>query len=664
MPRLFSRSPAADAAHPAFSNLFVQTEFVAALEALLATRRTRVGEAPMWAAHVVAVEGEAIGKIEFETDRARFLGHGRGIRTPMSVIDGRPLSGTVGSILDPILSLRRRVRIPPGGAVRITFSTVVAPTRDGALDLADKYSASSAFERVATLAWTQAQVQLHHLGVETDEAHLFQRLANRVLYSDPTLRPPADVLARNTLGQMALWPYGISGDLPIVLVRIDEPEDREIVRQCLRAYEYWRTKRLAVDLVILNEKGTSYLQDDLQSSLDELLRTNQAKHQPHDGFENRGGIFMLRADRLPPADRLLLQTTARAVLLSRRGTLAEQVERLANPEVAHSAGNRRRRLAPPVEELPTSGDLEFFNGVGGFAGGGRTYRTILGEGQWTPAPWINVIANPSFGFQVSESGRGLHLVGEQSGESADAVVERPRERCARRGALHPGRGERRALGANGVTHSRGHLAVRRDPRSRIQSLRAHLPRNRARAPPARATGGPDQSLAPRYREPLGAAASPLRYRLRRVGARRRPSSSAPYIVTELDEETGALFVRNFWIAEFADRVAFADLAGRQTSWTADRTEFLGRNGTLDHPAALEEGRLLAGAAGAGIDPCAALQTTVDLDADERTEICFLLGQGANVVEARLLIERYRAVDVGVLWETVTSRWEDILGPSR
>ena len=199
-------SPAADAAHPAFSNLFVQTEFVTPLEALLATRRTRVGEAPMWAAHVVAVEGEVIGKIEFETDRARFLGHGRGIRTPMSVIDGRPLSGTVGSILDPIVSLRRRVRIPPGGAVRITFSTVVAPTRDGALDLADKYSASSAFERVATLAWTQAQVQLHHLGVETDEAHLFQRLANRVLYSDPTLRPPADVLARNTLGQMALWP--------------------------------------------------------------------------------------------------------------------------------------------------------------------------------------------------------------------------------------------------------------------------------------------------------------------------------------------------------------------------------------------------------------------------------------------------------------------------
>ncbi len=653
--------PGADAAHPAFSNLFVQTEFAAALNALLATRRPRhTGEAQIWAVHVLAVEGETVGEVEFETDRARFLGHGRGIRTPMSVIDGHPLSGTVGSVLDPIVSLRRRVRIPSGGAVRVTFSTVVATTRDEALGLADKYSAPSAFERVATLAWTQAQVQLHHLGVGTDEAHLFQRLANRVLYSDPTLRPAPDALARNTLGQVALWPYGISGDLPIVLVRIDEPEDREIVRQCLRAHEYWRTKRLAVDLVILNEKGTSYAQD-LQTSLEEMLRTNEAKHQQHDGFESRGGVFILRADRLPPADRILLQSTARAVLLSRRGTLAEQVSRAPHPEVAHSAGERRPGAAPLAEETPPSDDLEFFNGLGGFAANGRAYRTVLGEGQWTPAPWSNVIANPSFGFQVSESGAGytwstnsrenqltpwsndpvsdtpgeaMYVRDEESGDIWGPTALPIREDAWPYVATHGPGYSRFEHASHGIALELLQLVPPEDPikvsRLTIENrsgTRRHL------------------SITAYVEWALGASRS----------------SSAPFIVTEHDRETGALFARNFWNAEFAGRVAFADLGGRQTSWTADRTEFLGRNGTLDHPAALEQSRPLTGAAGAGIDPCGALQTTVDLDAGERIDLSFLLGEGANTAEARSLIDRYRTADIDALWKTATSRWEDVLG---
>ena len=253
---------AADVAHPAFQNLFVQTEFVAEVGALLATRRPRSrDEQPMWAAHVAVVEEEAGGVIQYETDRARFLGRGRSVRSPASVIDGRPLSDTVGAVLDPIFSLRCRVRLAPGATAHAIFSTVVAESREEVLDLADKYRDSATFERAATLAWTQAQVQLHHLGIEPDEAHLFQRLANRILYSDRSLRPAAGLLARNEWGAPGLWAHGISGDLPIVIVRIDEAEDLDIVRQLLRAHEYWRLKLLDVDLVILNEHGATYAQD-------------------------------------------------------------------------------------------------------------------------------------------------------------------------------------------------------------------------------------------------------------------------------------------------------------------------------------------------------------------------------------------------------------------
>ncbi len=271
--------PAADAAHPAFSKLFVQTEYLAKVGAILATRRRRSPAEPeIWAAHLAVVEGETVGEPEIETDRARFLGRGREVRAPIAVMDGRPLSNTVGTVLDPVFALRRRVRVPPGRTVRIAFWTVVASSRAEVLDLIDKHHDATAFDRAATLAWTQAQVQLSHLGIDAEEAGLFQRLAGHVLYADPSLRPSSDAIRRGGGGPAALWAQGISGDLPIVLVRIDNIEDIAIVRQLLRAHEYWRMKQLAVDLVILNERASSYVQD-LQIALETLVRTSQSRPQ-------------------------------------------------------------------------------------------------------------------------------------------------------------------------------------------------------------------------------------------------------------------------------------------------------------------------------------------------------------------------------------------------
>ena len=219
----------------------------------------------MWVAQVVVVEGDTVGELQYETDRARFLGRGRHVRTAVSMIDGRPLSNTVGSVLDPVMSLRRTVRVLAGETVRVVFSTIVGQTRDQVLDLADKYSDPRVFERACSLAWTQTQVQLHHLGIGTEEAQLFQRLANAVLYPDASLRPSSETLGHSTVERTALWAHGISGDLPIVLACIDKAEDVDTARQLLRAHEYWRIKQLSADVIILNEKPASYEQD-LQGS--------------------------------------------------------------------------------------------------------------------------------------------------------------------------------------------------------------------------------------------------------------------------------------------------------------------------------------------------------------------------------------------------------------
>ncbi|HJQ94931.1 MAG TPA: glucoamylase family protein, partial [Acidimicrobiia bacterium] len=396
--------PATDDSHPAFSNLFVQTESVTGHDALLANRRPRAADdETYWAGHVVAIRGEVVGGLQFETDRARFLGRGRRIHEAAAL--GRPLSNSVGRVLDPVFSLRRRVRVQPGETAHLTFSTVAAMSRETALDLVDKFSDPGAFEQSLTGAWTQAQVRLHHHGITPEQAHLFQQLAERLIYVDPAMRAPSATLASASGGQAALWRHSISGDLPIVLLRIDQPEDRGILRDLLRAQEYWRSQGLAADLVIINEKPGSYVAD-LQATIEEVVRTTGRGIGP----EPNGGVFLFRGDLLSSEDRALLQSSARAILLSHHGTLADQLARRPRPPIASLSRRKAGQASSPGGSQPRL-DLEFRNGLGGFAEGASQYVVVLGEGQWTPSPWVNVVANERLGFVVSESGAGFTWAG-------------------------------------------------------------------------------------------------------------------------------------------------------------------------------------------------------------------------------------------------------------
>ena len=653
--------PAADTAHPAFSNLFVQTEAVPELDTLLATRRVRAAdETPVWLAHVARVDGESIGALQWETDRERFLGRGQDIRTPRFALDGRPLSNTIGSVLDPVFSLRRRVRLRPGKTVRVIFSTLVAPSRDQAVALADKYRDAATFDRAATLAWTQAQVQLHHLNVKPDEAHLFQSLASHILYPHRTLRASADVLARHVEGPAALWAHGISGDVPIVLVRIDEVDDVEIVRQLLRAHEYWRMKQLAVDLVILNERAPSYVQD-LQTLLETVVRTSPAQ-APLSRRTARGGVFILRADLMTPAQRDVLLAVARAVLLSRRGTLAEQVLRAERADAGALSPPRAlpTKAAAPAPS-PAPPDLEFFNGLGGFADNGREYVIRLDDGRGSPAPWINVVANASFGFQVSESGSGYtwsvnsrenQLTAWSNDPVSDPAGEILYVRDDETNELwtptaHPIRHERASYVArHGQGYSRFAHVSHGIALELLQLVPLDDPLKISRLALTNSSGRHRRLTVTAYVEWV-------------LGASR--STAAPFVVTEMDPHTGALLARNPWSLDFAARVAFADLGGRQTAWTGDRTEFLGRHGSTRQPAALDAKQPLSGRVGAGLDPCGALQTAVELAPGECAEVVFVLGQAASRETAHEVVARYRACDFDTLLAKVVAFWDEVLG---
>lgn len=639
----------ADLAHPAFTKLFVQTEYLPGLRALIATRRRRAPEEPeIWVAHLAANATE----VEIETDRAQFVGRGQDVRRPSAIRETRPLSGTTGTVLDPAFSIRVPISIRPGNIARIAFWTMAAPSRSALLAMIDTHRDQAAFERVRTLAWTQAQVQLRHLDITPATADLFQKLAGHILFAGPAMRASSAIIAKGAGAQPLLWEQGISGDLPLLVLRIKYDVNADVVRTLLLVHEYLRLKQLAVDFVILNEHPPSYLQE-LQTSLDQIV------HATSRGSSEVGSIRILRADLLSPATRNLILSSARVVLQADR-EISEQLDN-AEPALARllPATQPVRGSSPSTFSAPDIPELEFFNGHGGFTDDGKEYAIVLGPRQTTPAPWINVIANDTFGFQVSADGSGYTWSGNSREHqitpwSNDPVSDHAGEifylRDENTGTLwRPTAAVLRDRAATYITrHGRGYTQIERIAHGISSRLIQFVPI----ADPVKITRIQLHNLSDQPR-----TLSVTTYVEWVLGANR--STSAPFVTTELDSETGTLFARNRWNATYGQRVAFADIGGYLTASSGDRRAFIGRNGSLEHPIAFAAPDGVQGAVGAGLDPCGVVQTVVTLPAGGKAEIVFLLGDAESEDEAHRLVAHYRTINLDDMLEAVRQHWDSV-----
>ncbi len=651
-------SPAADALHPAFGNLFVQTEILPQRRAILCTRRPRsINEPVPWMFHLMAVHGAEPGEVSFETDRMRFIGRGNTVADPQAMRGSATLSGSQGSVLDPIVAIRHRIALDPEESATIDIVSGACETRDAAMGLVGKYQDRRLADRAFDLAWTHGQVVLQQLNATEADAQLYGHLAGSVIYANSSLRADASVLIRNRRGQSGLWGYSISGDLPIVLVQIGDPANIDLVRQLVQAHAYWRLKGLAVDLVIWNEDHAGYrqqLQDQIMGLIAAGIEANVT--------DRPGGIFVRLAEQISDEDRVLLQTVARAILVDTRGTLWDQIHRrrIAEVPVPRFTPTRTHRVeAPAVAELPGSG-LVFFNGSGGFTPDGREYVITTAHGQVTPAPWANVLANPDFGTVLSESGSTYTWSGNAhefrltpwnndpvSDPSGEAFYLRDEESGHYWSPTPlPVRGATPYISRHGFGYS-----VFEHTESGIRSeMWVYV-----------ALDAPVKFTVLKVRNGSGRSRrlSATGYVEWVLGDLR--SKSAMHVATEVHSDSGALFARNPYNTEFAGRVAFFDVDVAVRTVSGNRTEFLGRNGTLRSPAAMTRARL-SGKVGADLDPCAALQVPFELADGEEREIIFTLGAGRDADDAANLVHRFRgpAAARGVL-ETVWQHWSRTLG---
>ena len=671
---------AADRAHPAFSKLFVQTESLPEHSALLASRRPRSADDPtLWAVHVVAMPAESEEWGQCETDRARFLGRNGSPARPEALY--KNLTGSVGAVLDPIFSLRRRLTLAPGERIEIKFMTGAGESREVVVALAEKYSQLQAANRAVELAWTYAQLDLRHLRLQPDEAMRYQQLASYVLYPSAFLRANEDRLKRNRLAQPSLWAHGISGDLPIVVLTIGDVDDIDVAQQLIIAHNFWRTRGLKCDLVILNDEAASYDQP-LQ---DQLRRLIQAYAQTT-GADQPGGVFLRPSRDIPEEDLTLILTVARVAMVAARGNLAQQLGNLAPQRplpAAFRAQNARRQVPGDRGEDSTTSsaaanarnfgeepsaplpflELPYFNGTGGFTEDGKEYIIYMGPGTQTPLPWINVMANPLFGTIVSESGRGYSWYGNSQSNrltpwSNDPVLDPLGEAIYIRdedlGVLWtPTPRPIREQDAYRAHHGQGYSSWEHNSHAIEQELLTFVPVDDNGGSPVRI-----QRLRLRNASSHTRRLTITSFVEWTLGVEREDTQM--HVVTEWDKGSQSLFARNAYQPDFGSRVAFTTSQPPASSYTGDRAEFLGRNGSASSPAALRRVKL-SNRVGAGTDPCGALQVTIEIAPGQQTEVLFVLGQGSDANEARALATRFHnPAEVDQALRTTQQWWDKTL----
>lgn len=646
----------ADVAHPAFSKMFIETQYLPELEAIVFSRRPRsLHEEQLFLMHMLTLK-TCWEPTQCETSRMEFLGRGNSIGSPAIFETRRSLSGSTGAVLDPVCSLRARVELQEGQTEIAVFSTGFAKTREDIVGLAERYHDLRSVTRAFEMAWSHNNIELRREEYSIRQVHAFQRLLTTLMYNVDAARGKAESLINNRLTQSGFWRFGVSGDLPIVFLRVNDPAQISLVKELLLAHQYIRMRGIIFDLVILNEYPGGYFQN-FQEELEFLVRSGYIGGL----VDQKGGVFLRTAVQLSAEEITLLEAIARVLLLGERGTLSAQlvfekkpIEPISRRRIAATEGPETASLANVSRS-----DYEFFNGMGGFVEDGKTYQLELSGRRLPPLPWSNVIANRDFGFLVSESGSG-YTWSENSRENkitpwhndpvSDPVGEAIYLRDSDQGSYwSPTPKPVSSRKQFQVRHSFGESEFRTVERGVESALTL--------------SGSPTEKvkwwhLKLKNRTEKERRLEAYLYVEWTLGIQREDSIRS--VVTNFDKQVGILYACNHYNNEFAGRVVFVGSNLPVQSYTTSRHEFIGRHGDTSAPRGLEvpepttltslisAGRTpaeLSKKVGVGFDSCAVLKVQVHLAPGEEREALFYLGEGSSIEDAKKRAPHFRSVKV-------------------
>lgn len=645
-----------DIVHPAFGNLFIRTEFIQNPECIIANRRPRAkGQKKPFAVQTIALKGTSVGTVQYETSRVNFIGRGKNLTFPNAMEGDTPLQNTVGAVLDPIISMRKRVRIEPGETCTIAYTTAVADSKEDAIELAKKYKELNNVNRAFELALTQNAVEMKYLGIKSPQANLYQSMASKILYLSPLFERRSEYIKNVKRGQSSLWKYGISGDIPIVLVVVKENKHKDMIRQMLNAHEYWSIKGLKVDLVILNLQETAYTQP-LQDSIRDVIATSHAR----DKQNKSGGVFLYNKATIEKEDIDLLMAIARLVMEGDKGLVVNQIK-------TEKKQKKQMDLLPVINrtcvfksyKFPEN-KLYFFNDIGGFDLDNDQYVIKLKDGRNTPAPWINVVSNRNFGFHVSESGSAYTWY-KNSREnkittwSNDWVSDIPSEAAYLRdeesGDIWSITAKPiRDSGEYIIEHGFGYSNFKHEAYGIVGEMTMFVPKDdnvKLCKVSLKNNSTMDRSLSLTYyaQTVLGVV----------------PQHTSTHIATSLNDNKKYISAQNPYSEHFGNLHAYLKIVGgKEESFTGDRKEFLGRGKSIENPEALKRVRL-SNTAGGGYDPCLCENVKFTIKPGEEQTLVIMLGEDESIEAVEKVIEKYEDIKkVEEELKSVKNYWEKLL----
>lgn len=649
----------ADNSHPAFSNLFIRTEYDEGQNCILANRRPRSKkqEKP-WMMQKLIVKGETIGSVQYETSRVNFIGRNRNLEKPEVITEDVTLKNTVGAVLDPIIAIRRRIKLNVDETVKLAFITAVGSSKEEMIDIAKKYGDEGSCKRIFSLAQSQSLVELKYLGIKYPQANLYNFMASKILFMSPLFKQRENYIIDVTKTQRSLWAYGISGDLPIVLLKVNKVSDKGLVKQMIKAHEYWAFKGLKVDLVILDMEDNSY-----HRKVEAVVRDIIVSSHARDKQNAAGGVFLYNCSNMPEDIINLLMAISRLVIDSSKGLLVTQIKCIPNGDgQGELLKGLKIKYNYPQYKIPLDTDkLLYYNDYGGFDEDTNEYVILLKDGKNTPAPWINVISNENFGFHVSESG-AAYTWHKNSRENKlttwnnDWVRDLPSEILYLRDDYS---GELWNVSRRPIHHENEYVVRHGFGYSTFQHYHQGILAE-------------ETMFVPR-----GESVKFIKIKLKNMGNEKRklslfyfaqlvlgviPEETHTHIYTKLSDEGNFIYGENPYSEAFKNLYAYLKVVGgNNETFTGDRGEFLGREGSIEAPKMLKY-KNLNNKIGAGIDPCLACGTSVEIQPNDEVELAVIFGQCDHLDTAQKIINKYSDLNnIEEALEESKNFWRDLLG---